>query len=321
MRSVSVIIPCGGNARRMLPLSNINSKPFLPVLDSPLIVQTIKELKLIRNLKTLIFIVKNIEMENQISSLIKRQMKNLEVDLLFLYRKPENDILDSIKITDPYINGDLVAILMPDIFNFSYQTNILSEIVRELEENDCKTMGIIGIALSDSDQKSNHSYYLISKSGELKGIKLDRKNPIGIRSAGRYILPSYILRKAIEKIPYYTNRERKVEDIFNILIKWKMLTLVRFFGRISNVNTPQDLFNVNMIALKDKKLVNYFGTSYVKSSSIKKSIISSHTSIIESKLENCLVLPDTNVKNIIVKDSIIYENGIIPVYNKKGIKA
>jgi UTP-glucose-1-phosphate uridylyltransferase len=254
-------------------------------------------------------------MENRISSIVKKELDNPEIDFLFFYRKPENDILDSLKVANPYIDGDLVAILMPDIFSYSYETNLLPELINKVLENPVKKFGIIGIALSDSDQKSTHSRYDISKSGKLKRIVLNKKNPSGIRSAGRYILPGYLLSRALDNIPYYDNRERKIEDIFNLLIKWKVLAFARFFGRVSNVNTPQDLLNANLIALKTKGLVNYFGTSYIENSSIKDSIISSESSIIDCELENCLVLPETEINELVVKDSILYQKSIIPLYN------
>jgi NDP-sugar pyrophosphorylase family protein len=305
------VLPAAGEGRRMRPISLYWPKFLLPVLDRPLIFYSLDDLLEGKVEKIIVYV-----RDNWALSLAK----NLAYDSKDVYFEVSIDkYLNADPITCHSLlqntNADLLAVFLPDIYVHEKRENSLCGMLRTLEEYDADM--VVAIAKAPASAFKEHKRVIVNSNGEVIDVLLDEANKSGFQRTGKFLIRREVVKELLPTLEELRNNKKglSLTQLYLQLTLFMIKTIVRKGFRIqsylmepiTNVNTPADLLEVNLQELRNRNLSFYIDRSAsVTASNIINSVICKEAKVINSIVQESLVLPNSTLTTRKIVRSIAF---------------
>ncbi|MCZ6593992.1 MAG: sugar phosphate nucleotidyltransferase [Bacteroidetes bacterium] len=311
------IILSGGYSNRLWPLTIDLSKHLLPVGGRPVLAHAldfVAESKKINN----ILLITNKKYESQIGDFYKEYVKSKQISKIDLLIEPESPAgkLGSVGAINYAIEQsnfeDLLLIAGDNIFGFKLDEFLNSAFSHGTSANAIHL-------LKSYEDLSEYGVVELSEDGTILNLK--EKQPF---STFRKISTAcYYLRKSdVERVPQYISSGGNVDSLGS-LIFWltnqnSIIYGFEFSSFWFDIGTREKLLQANWKFLVDhvrgevNNKSNIKGPVYVSSNSIihdskigPKVYIEHGVKVINSEIENSLILTGAEIRDSIVKNSVV----------------
>jgi len=284
----------GGYATRLMPLTEKRAKPLLPVVGKPIIDYIIEKIPYDG-----IIVSTNEKFRREFEIWESKVDKN--IDLFIEKTRKEEEKLGTVGainylIKKKKIDEDLFVIAGDNIFEFdfndfikSYKDNPLIALYDIKDKN--KVKGKYGIAILEKNK--------------VRGFQEKPENPRStLVSVGCYIYPKDILPLFSEFLKK-TEKKKDAPGYFNEwLCKRKEMDCFIFHGPWYDIGDRESYIKANM----DYSGKVYIGeNSEIVNSKIENSVILENSKIIDSSVRGCVIDRNSELQGVDIEDCIIGE--------------
>lgn len=292
---MKVIIPVAGQGIRLKPHTYTLPKVLINVAGKPILGHILDEIKKI-GLKDIVFVVG--DMADKIKNYVE---KNYKFKTTYVFQEKREGLGHAIYLASNYFNKEPVLIILGDTIFKANLKNILKQ--------KCSAIGVKKV--------NNPKRFGVVKTDNGNAVELIEKSdnpPSNLAIVGIYYLCNPdLLKLSLEKIisnNKKTKGEYQLTDALQEMIKMGEKIKVFEVDGWYDCGKPETLLSTNQILLKSiqkRRVYNLKSSIVVEPVFISKKV----------KIENSIIGPyvsvaeGCNIKNSIIKNSIISENASI----------
>lgn len=211
------IILCAGTGSRMYPLTHSINKQLLPLFDKPMFYYPLS-LMMLCGIKDFIFII-NKNQQEKFEKAIGNQ-KDLGIKIKFVVQDKPRGLPDAFIITEKFIKGNSIAMILGDNFFFG---NMLSPLIKEsfTKSNGCN------IYLYPSNKTSSYGVVEFDKRNKIKKIiEKPKKSNSNLIITGLYVFDKKVSTIA-KKLKPSKRKELEIVDLINQYKKMSKLKTIK----------------------------------------------------------------------------------------------
>ena len=305
---MKALILAAGKGTRLFPATKSTPKPLMPLAGKATLSYIIDEISI--NGISDIGLVVSEDNYNQISKFIKNNHSDLEIKLII--QNNQLGVAHAVKISREFIkNDDFILYLGDNLFE-----NGINGLVKKFLKHNNNI-----ISLKQVEDPRKFGVAEIDDKEKLIGITEKPKIPkSNYAVTGIYAFKNKIF-DYIDKILISERGEYEITDAIKLLIKFDNVESIINKGWWIDTGNLKDYLSANQIKVtnlgnkKDSRIFkNVFFTenSKIIESEIKKySSIGKNVLIENSKIENCVILDGSKIKNYSLKNCLLSKNAIL----------
>jgi len=267
----TVIFPAAGLGTRFLPVTKVNPKEMLPIVDKPLIQYAVEE-AIEAGFEQLVFVIapdKNVIRNHFETTLELNAKPKIEaiipanVSSLYIEQSAPLGLGHAILCAREAIEAEPFAVVLPDdLIDGAAAGGCLLQMAQYYEKNGCGAIGIQKITLEETKQ-----YGIIEYEDEMGGSNriatiVEKPDPqfapslLGV--VGRYILPAAIMEQ-LEKTQKGSGNEIQLTDGISALLGDYRIDGFQFKGQRYDCGSKIGYLKANVdYALKHPELAKEF---------------------------------------------------------------
>jgi len=310
------VILAAGKGTRIYPFSESYPKPILPIANKPLMAYQL-ELMASIGIKEVVVVIGYLGYE-----IVRHigQGEEYGVKIRYIEQKDTLGIAHALGCLENELNSPFLLFL-GDIF---FEADDIGRMASAMEDDGLQCVIATKIEEDREMIKRNFAVVFDEDNFVKRVIEKPRYTSNNHKGCGLYLFGMQIF-DAIRRTPRTAMRdEYEITDSIQILIndggRVRGLEVVR---EDTNLTFPQDLFNLNMVALKQRGLDNLFGREVElhPGAKINNCVIGDHVRIPgEVALQNCLVFEKVTVPSgRELTNSIITPERVIKLQPGPGI--
>ncbi|PSN83404.1 hypothetical protein B9Q11_05115 [Candidatus Marsarchaeota G2 archaeon ECH_B_SAG-F08] len=263
------VIPAAGLGTRLYPLTRVQPKEMLPIVDRPVIHYVVK-LAVDAGLDQILMIVgatKNAIIDYFDKSKLDEKFEDNELkafpDIYFVRQKELKGLADAVRYAEGFVGNEPFVLLLGDTLYVSEGENVVSQLLRVYEEMRSTLVMVEEVEWEE-----------VSRYGVIKGKKL-RENlwkvehmvekprredaPSNLAITGAYILTPKIFRY-IERISPGAGGEYQLTDALALQCKDETVLAYKFQGKRYDTGTLEGWLKTFVeFAKRDKRFSTLFG--------------------------------------------------------------
>jgi glucose-1-phosphate thymidylyltransferase len=309
---MKAVILCAGIGKRLRPFSYSIPKHLLPVNNQPVLSYLLKELAQENQVKEVAIIVSK-ETIDPIQEYLSENSHLFPFQFTYLFQIKPLGLAHACLMAESFVSDDEFIMLLGDNIIPGGVKAILDGGVNKLDNNDA-----IMLIRKVPDPRP-YGVVEFDDSGNVISMEEKPENP---RSSyvivGIYRFKSSIF-SSIHQIKPSRRGELEITDaIFHLKNSQKRVKAQIFDGIFLDIGNPESYLEANRYMIMYDKESSIDPSSIIQESHIASDVsIGAKTLIIDSELSNCIVLPNTSIKNSNLKNSIIGRNCKIRLNNQK----
>jgi glucose-1-phosphate thymidylyltransferase len=309
---MKAVILCAGIGKRLRPFSYTLPKHLLPVCNKPVLHYLLEEMKQANIIKEVAVIVSQ-ETAKPIQDYLNEKKDIFPFQFTYLFQDKPLGLAHACSMSETFIAGDEFIMLLGD--------NIIPGGVKAILTTENMGEGTCDASLLVREVDDPRPYGVVEFDESGNVLSMEEK-PVTPKSnyviVGVYRFKSSIFDSIRQIKPSYRGELEITDAVFHLKSVHKVVKAQIFDGIFLDIGNPQSYLSANQYMIHHFNQINPID----KTSKIEESFLSSDVSIganvkiSHSRLTNCIILPDTEIRNSNLKNSIIGKNCKIMLNNR-----